>query len=341
MDTFGTNRPIKKIGFQAEKTYYDTLEIAPDATELQIRESYFRLKNAYSQESIALYSLLERDETDRLINDIEDAYQVLSNPDRRRQYDVSHGFVDRPKAESNSATGTVVSIDRVPPMDQESSEEDILVAPATDRSPFESNEDSPFGDHEEDLEGMLDAPTTDHQNEKPQIATPFQDPETVPQQPLSMIEPRLYQTEPSQPEPPKAIEESARRDPFRPDSMDSSSSRAHSFNETPTNTPSRSSRPADPLAHLKSRLENETEWPGELLKKVREAQEITLEDLAEHTKVSKNYLRAIEAEDFGRLPAAVYLRGFLIQIGKRLGLDSEQIVKPFLKRYKEACPEKF
>ena len=48
------------------------------------------------------------------------------------------------------------------------------------------------------------------------------------------------------------------------------------------------------------------------------------------------YLDAIENEVFGKLPAAVYVRGFLTEYAKMLGLDIEQIVGSYLQRVRES-----
>ncbi len=128
-----------------ERTYYDLLEVSPDATPQEIRSAYLRVKAAYRKDSVALYSLMDESETEDLLGRIESAYQVLSNPDARRDYDKKHGS-------SLTAPPTplaqVVSIDRVPPM--ESASEELLVAPATDFTQPEtriqpSNRPSHFG----------------------------------------------------------------------------------------------------------------------------------------------------------------------------------------------------
>ena len=55
---------------------------------------------------------------------------------------------------------------------------------------------------------------------------------------------------------------------------------------------------------------------GSFLKQQREQLGITLSTIVEHTKVSKTILNHIEQEDYTQLPAAVYLRGFIIEFAK-------------------------
>ncbi|HEX7669672.1 MAG TPA: helix-turn-helix domain-containing protein, partial [Polyangiaceae bacterium] len=86
------------------------------------------------------------------------------------------------------------------------------------------------------------------------------------------------------------------------------------------------------LAH---ELNAETEFTGFLLKKVREAQGTDLQEIAIRTKISLPYLRAIEAEEFDKLPALVYTRGFVHEMARYLNLDPTQVTRTYLKRFRE------
>jgi flagellar biosynthesis protein FlhG len=78
-----------------------------------------------------------------------------------------------------------------------------------------------------------------------------------------------------------------------------------------------------------------TPFSGGLLRKVREANGIELDDISRHTKISLVQLRAIEEEDFAALPATVYLRGFVQEIAKFMRLDPTQVARTYLRRYGE------
>ena len=55
--------------FQTErKNYYDTLEVSTDATQEQIQVSYNRAKNAYADDSVAMYSLMTAQECKNILN---------------------------------------------------------------------------------------------------------------------------------------------------------------------------------------------------------------------------------------------------------------------------------
>ena len=76
----------------------------------------------------------------------------------------------------------------------------------------------------------------------------------------------------------------------------------------------------------------ETDFTGALLAKVRESLGIELEEISNHTKISQAHLRAIEAEEFDKLPALVYARGFVQQVASYLKLDPTQVSRTYLRR---------
>jgi curved DNA-binding protein CbpA len=79
------------------KNYYEILEVPQDATSEEIHHGYVRAKNAYSQDSLALYSLMSKEECDNILEMIEEAYGIVSDPYKRKQYDQARGFNNEPK----------------------------------------------------------------------------------------------------------------------------------------------------------------------------------------------------------------------------------------------------
>jgi curved DNA-binding protein CbpA len=74
------------------KNYYEVLEVPMEASPDDIHRGYLRAKNAYSQDSIALYSLMTKEECEQILDLIEEAYTILSDPNKRQQYDEARGF---------------------------------------------------------------------------------------------------------------------------------------------------------------------------------------------------------------------------------------------------------
>ncbi|QWV91923.1 DUF4115 domain-containing protein [Geomonas oryzisoli] len=79
-------------------------------------------------------------------------------------------------------------------------------------------------------------------------------------------------------------------------------------------------------------VENGAEMPvGEYLRSVREAKGLELEEASRVTKVGKNYLAAIEQGDFGKLPNAAYIKGFLRLYAGFLSLSGDEVVARYEK----------
>jgi flagellar biosynthesis protein FlhG len=206
---------------------YDLLELTPDATPQEIRSAYLRLKSAYGKDNIAHYGVFSREETEQMLKNVENAYLVLSNPEKRRAYDHGHGLTPGTPA---------------PPV--------ASPEPAADLWP----------------------------------------------NPSSASLASLTLGRPENPEPAAAPE---------PDLIG-----------------------------------QEETWSGPVLRKIRESRRITLEDLSDYTRISRSYLHALEEENFSKLPAVVYVRGFLQQISKRLKLPVDQVTRHYLDRMKASAPEK-
>lgn len=81
-----------------------------------------------------------------------------------------------------------------------------------------------------------------------------------------------------------------------------------------------------------------TEFTGPLLRQIREAIGVELREIAERSKIGMAYLQALEGEVFGKLPAAVYVRGFLAEYARALGLDAERVKQTYLARFRAARP---
>lgn len=73
---------------------------------------------------------------------------------------------------------------------------------------------------------------------------------------------------------------------------------------------------------------------GLFLKKVREYKNITLEKMTEITRINPHYIEALERNDWDGLPAQVFVRGFVVQIARLLGLDEKKTADSFMKIYK-------
>ena len=69
-----------------KKNYYEILEIPTDASSEEVYQGYIKAKNTYSHDSIALYSLMTKEECDKILELVEEAHSILSDPDKRIKY---------------------------------------------------------------------------------------------------------------------------------------------------------------------------------------------------------------------------------------------------------------
>ena len=73
------------------------------------------------------------------------------------------------------------------------------------------------------------------------------------------------------------------------------------------------------------------ETVGKYLKEVRESKGMTLEEIADETKIQKRYLTDIENDNFDELPGEAYVKGFLRNYAAALKIDSEEVITLYKK----------
>jgi hypothetical protein len=111
-------------------------------------------------------------------------------------------------------------------------------------------------------------------------------------------------------------------------------------NQEPAEQPRRQPPAEPPRENASAVSQLIAEFTGDAIKVLREQRGLTLRNVADITKISSRYLEFIEAENFKKLPARPYLRGFLVLYAKTLGCDPERMAGEFVKRYDAALPPK-
>jgi cytoskeleton protein RodZ len=71
---------------------------------------------------------------------------------------------------------------------------------------------------------------------------------------------------------------------------------------------------------------------GDLLRQARDVKGVSLREAERATRISRNYLAALEGEEFTYLPAATYARGIVRNYAQYLGLDPATVVEKFEKQ---------
>lgn len=72
---------------------------------------------------------------------------------------------------------------------------------------------------------------------------------------------------------------------------------------------------------------------GQRLRAARLRRNVTLSQAAEATRIKATQLELMEADQFDRVGAPVYVKGFLRLYGEYLGLDREELVREYLQRW--------
>lgn len=98
-----------------DETYYEILRIPRNATISEIVAAYHSSRAAFSKDSIAMYSLFSQDEADKVLSKLEEAYLVLSNIDKKREYDRMIASGETPHAPILPVSRPVIEVPKPPP----------------------------------------------------------------------------------------------------------------------------------------------------------------------------------------------------------------------------------
>ncbi|MBK7755688.1 MAG: helix-turn-helix domain-containing protein [Deltaproteobacteria bacterium] len=75
---------------------------------------------------------------------------------------------------------------------------------------------------------------------------------------------------------------------------------------------------------------------GRYVAAVRKHRGMELDELSRITRISARYLQAIEDNAFDRLPAAVFVRGYLKEIASTLEIDEGELIRSYMALYSRA-----
>src|SRR5881296_4358278 len=68
---------------------------------------------------------------------------------------------------------------------------------------------------------------------------------------------------------------------------------------------------------------------GEYFQRAREAKGLTLEEAAARTRILPQYLKAVEENNYARLPDEVFAKGFVRSYARILGLNEDAVIRKF------------
>jgi curved DNA-binding protein CbpA len=85
--------------------HYEVLEVPPGAGYEDIERAYQMTRAAYTNGSLALYSIFSTDDASVIRNRIDEAYRILGDPKTRERYDAEAGVTaEQPAPSSNEST---------------------------------------------------------------------------------------------------------------------------------------------------------------------------------------------------------------------------------------------
>ncbi len=74
---------------------------------------------------------------------------------------------------------------------------------------------------------------------------------------------------------------------------------------------------------------------GSIFRETREAKFYTLEEVEKSTKIRKELLIALEADDYSKLPPPTFVQGFIKNYAKFLGLNNEKMLAVFRREFSD------
>ena len=274
-------------------TWYDVLDVPRDADIGAIQQAYDRAIALIEGKNLGAYFALDPAATATARRDIEAAFAILADDDRRHAYDRSliGDDTDGPLTMASSSSPSS-SPSSTPP---EAARPSKLPRSSTPRAALRF------------LAPVDGAPVDGAPVDGSTVAgSTVEDVSTPPSPQQDHGHPSLP---PSLP-PPDASLPPLTLPPHAPRRID--------LQATPTPTP-----PPGLIG-----LDGEVN--GQTLRRLREYRGLSLDELAEATKIRRPYLAAIEALDFEHLPSRVYLRGFLTQIARVLRVDKNRLADGYL-----------
>ncbi|MGZ3692110.1 MAG: helix-turn-helix domain-containing protein [Pseudobdellovibrio sp.] len=77
------------------------------------------------------------------------------------------------------------------------------------------------------------------------------------------------------------------------------------------------------------------DWNGDDLKQVREYRKLSFDELTDITKINPWYIAALEKMDPANLPVEVFVRGYVLQVAKALGLKEKVVADSYMRLFRK------
>jgi hypothetical protein len=294
----------------SDQTLYEILEVDAAAPAPEISAAYERARSIYGPGSLATYTLMTPEEAALLTSRIEEAGRTLLDPEARARYDRSL----TPPAEGELRAA--VNAHAGPGGPHGTNGTNGSTAPFTLPPVIPALQPA-----EPRAEQRAEPSAEQHAEREAEAPAAATSPEPPPEPPAADLAPPA-------PPPPQPIRLDRE---IRPT--------AEPVAAAAPETPAVPATP-EPAAAPEVPLPEGAQWTGEALRRVREARGLTVQQIADRTKVTRYHVENVEAERFAALPAPVYLRGILLSIARELRLDGQKVARAYLERCAAAIAKK-
>lgn len=280
--------------------FYEQLGVAPDAATEELREAYRRVVAELTRRRKALLDQGgDTSQCDLARQQLDEAWKVLSEPALRRRYDAMRALDPADVQTADQLWETAAG---------------SLVGPATSAA-------AEVVDQLTQLKiGALPEPPRDGE---PLVPPEFEDapthagtvPTMVPEA-VGAVLPLPTAQKPAQSEEPA----------LRVVDGDASS-----VIVLQNSRPSNKALPRDRVQALVQQFG----FGGGLLQAVRSELGLALQEVSDTTRISVRYLEAVEAEQFDALPSATFVRGYVREMARVLGLNEQDCVAGYMQRLQD------
>lgn len=98
--------------------------------------------------------------------------------------------------------------------------------------------------------------------------------------------------------------------------------------------------PTEEITQDQQSLGGQIESAGTVLNRERQKRGLDEKQVADHLHITVHYVKAIEADNYDKLPGSIFAKGYIRSYAQFLGLDAEEIVSRYLELQEQNKPEK-
>jgi len=343
--------------------YYQILNVSPEANGEEVKRAYRTVRQSFRPDSMAVHSLYSPEETEAISAKIDEAFQILSQPEQAANY---RRYRRNGRSGMEIPRSPEVFFDEVHELDRPSSIESLAAAVGSSEISSELAEDTMDHDERESERDRFAQPAPEEAAASEPHAELFlssleeveQPPPATNSRPLASrrgsttrqswtpAAPPQRSNQASTPLTGRGSDSGLTAPGLRPVAPHNMSDTLHSSAARELSTEAIANpfaRPTNNASTVHQRefvalsteeleaIEVDTQGiNGMYLRNVREALGMDLFYIAAQTKIGRSMLGFIETDNADELPAKVYLKGYLMHIARLLKLPEAHTTERYL-----------